>query len=175
MPIAPEEFAKKYLKASEKACRWCLAAPKCPLLAQKAQVMAKKVFTPGLPYNPASLADTLDFLPLWEAYIKNVREFAYSEAEKGVEIPGHKLVEKVARRKWRNEDEVAQSLMPLIENDDLYERKLISPAAAEKLLSKEERAKLAELVVKESSGHVLVPESDKRPAVKLDAASAFSS
>ena len=163
-----------YLNPSEKACRWCLAAPKCPLLAKKAQAMAKKVFTTTLPYNASSLAETLEFLPLWEAYIKNVREFAYAEAEKGIEIPNHKLVEKRATRKWRNEGEVAQALMPSLDYDVLYERKLISPAAAEKLLAKADRAKLEELTVKESSGHVLVHESDKRPAIKVDAKSAFS-
>lgn len=174
MRISIEEFTDKYLKPTEKACRWCLAAPTCPALAKIAQDQAKKVFTPGLPYNPDSLAQTLDTLPLLEAWIKNVREFAYREAEKGNEIPDYKLVEKRASRKWRNEEAVAQELSTLIEYDKLYDRKIITPAAAEKLLAKEDRAKLDELTVKESSGHVLVHESDKRPAIKLDAKSAFS-
>jgi len=161
-----------YLHPKEKACRWCKAAAFCPALKAKATAMAKKVFTPQLPYNLISLAETLEELPLIEAWIKNVREFAYQEAERGVDIPGHKLVEKRALRKWRNEG--------LVEDVfgghaiDLYEKKLISPAALEKLLPKEERGKLDELTVKESSGHALVHESDKRPAIKVDAATAFA-
>ena len=161
-----------YLHPTEKACRWCKAAAICPALKAKATAMAKKVFTPQLPYNLVSLAETLEELPLIEAWIKNVREFAYQEAERGIDIPNHKLVEKIARRKWRDEG--------LVEDIfgghalDLYEKKLISPAALEKLLPKEERGKLDELTVKESSGHALVHESDKRPAIKVDAATAFA-
>lgn len=168
-----EEFTRLFLNPSAKACRWCLAAPKCPALKSKAQQNAKKVFTPVLPYNPDSLADTLEELDLIESWIKNVREFAYAEAEKGVEIPRHKLVDKRATRKWRDEESVIDKFRG--RNDiDLFERKLVSPAVLEKQLPKEDRALLEEFTVKESSGHVLVHESDKRPAVKLDAKSAFS-
>jgi len=161
-----------FLSASEKGCRWCLAAPKCPLLIETAQKQAKKVFTPGLPYNPISLSETLDTLPLLEAWIKNVREFAYAEAEKGNDIPDYKLVEKRATRKWRSDENAAERLKAL--GLDPFDYKLITPAAAEKLLAKEERALLDELTVKESSGHALVHETDKRPAVRVDAASAFA-
>lgn len=168
-----------YLAPSEKGCRWCLAAPKCPALKSKAQDLAKQVFAPGLPYDPKALADTLDFLPILEGWIKNTREFAYGEAEKGNDIPQWKLVEKRATRKWRMDESVVASRLvegsSTLTADNLYERKFITPAAVEKLLAKEERGLLDELTIKESSGHTLVHESDKRPAVKLDAASAFSS
>lgn len=162
------------LQPSEKGCRWCLAAPKCPALKQKAQTLAKQVFAPGLPYDANALAETLDFLPILEGWIKNTREFAYDQAEKGHSIPQWKLVEKRATRKWRDDGEVAQALSAAIDPASLYERKLITPAAAEKLLPKEQRGLLDELTVKESSGHTLVHESDKRPAIKVDAASAFA-
>ena len=59
--------------------------------------------------------------------------------------------------------------------EDFYtDPEMKSPAAIEKLLPKEQRALLDELCVKESSGHTLVHESDKRPAIKVDAASAFA-
>lgn len=163
-----------HLQPSEKGCRWCLAAPKCPALKQRAQTLAKQVFAPGLPYDAKALAETLDFLPILEGWIKNTREFAYAEAEKGEAIPSWKLVEKRATRKWRDDGEVAQALSVAIDPAELYERKLITPAAAEKLLPKEQRGLLDELTVKESSGHTLVHESDKRPAIKVDAKSAFA-
>jgi len=164
-----------FLTPSEKGCRWCLAAPKCPKLRTKAQDLAKQVFAPGLAYDPKALAETLDFLPILEGWIKNTREFAYEQAEKGTAIPSWKLVEKRATRKWRDEDTVAAALRMVVGLDvDFYERKLMTPAAAEKLLPKEHRTILDELCVKESSGHTLVHESDKRPAIKVDAASAFA-
>ena len=161
-----------HLTANEKGCRWCLAAPKCPLLRQKAQSMAKQAFAPGLPYDAKALAETLDFLPILEGWIKNTREFAYSEAERGTTIPSWKLVEKRATRKWRDENAAASALSAA--GVDCWEKKLITPAVAEKALLKDQRGLLDELTVKESSGHTLVHESDKRPAVKVDAKSAFA-
>ena len=168
-------FTMDYLRPSEKGCRWCLAAPKCPALKSKAQTLAKQVFAPGLPYDPKALAETLDFLPILEGWIKNTREFGYSEAERGNEIPNWKLVEKRATRKWRDENAAIIWLRENHDPDDdgFMESKLMSPAAIEKLLPKEKRDVLDELCVKESSGHTLVHESDKRPAVRLDAKSAF--
>jgi hypothetical protein len=162
------------LQPSEKGCRWCLAAPKCPALKSSAQRIAKQVFAPGVAYDPEALAETLDFLSILEGWIKNTREFAYSEAEKGRAIPNWKLVEKRATRKWRDDGVVAQALSTVVDPTFLYERKLITPAAAEKLLAKDQRGLLDELCVKESSGHTLVHESDKRPAVQVDAKSAFA-
>ena len=169
-----------YLQPSDKGCRWCLASPICPKLLKLSQEAAKKVFAKGQPYDPAELAATLDTLPLLEGWIKNVREFAYEEAERGTTIPDWKLVEKRATRKWRNENPFAEyNSMTLfcqfgLTEEDLVEKSLKSPAAVEKLLPKEKRALLDELCVKESSGHTLVHGSDKRPAIKVDAASAFA-
>jgi len=173
--MGDDGFTMDYLRPSEKGCRWCLAAPKCPALKSKAQTLAKQVFAPGLPYDPKALAETLDFLPILEGWIKNTREFAYTEAERGNDIPQWKLVEKRATRKWRgDQDDVLPVLRKVLHDDECWEeRKLLSPAAIEKLLPKEKRDVLDELCVKESSGHTLVHESDKRPAVRLDAKSAF--
>jgi hypothetical protein len=175
---ATDAWEGKYTKPSEKGCRWCLAAPKCPALKSKAQTLAKQVFAPGLPYDPKALADTLDFLPILEGWIKNTREFAYAEAEQGNAIPQWKLVEKRATRKWNPSvlDGDRRKLIEAgIDHADLYDPpSLKSPAAIEKLLPKEQRALLDELTVKESSGHTLVHESDKRPAIRVDAKSAFS-
>ena len=167
---AAPQFA---LVPSEKGCRWCLAAPKCPAIKSRAQDLAKKVFAPGVAYDAKELADTLDFLPIIEGWIKNTREFAYSEAERGIEVPNWKLVEKRAVRQWRDEATAVRELA-FIPPEQLFTQKLITPAAAEKLLPKDQRGLLDDLTVKESTGHTLVHASDKRPAVKLDAASAFS-
>lgn len=163
-----------YLTPSEKGCRWCLAAPKCPKLRSKAQELAKQAFAPGLPYDPKALAETLDFLPILEGWIKNTREFAYEQAEKGEAIPNWKLVEKRATRKWRDDTAAEARLGALLGEAAYKPAEVITPAAAEKLLPKEQRALLDELCVKESSGHTLVHESDKRPAIRVDAKSAFA-
>lgn len=169
-----EVWPAEMLAPSEKGCRWCLASPKCPKLKSKAQELAKRVFAKDAPYDAAELAETLDYLPILEGWIKNVREFAYEEAERGSAIPNWKLVEKRATRKWRDEG-AAEARVAALLGEAAYEPASIkTPAAIEKLLPKDQRALLDELCVKESSGHTLVHESDKRPAIKVDAASAFA-
>lgn len=177
-PKAAAEWEDKYLKPTVKGCQWCPASATCPKVKQLAQQTAKQAFTVATidnggvrTYDPAELADTLDKLPILEAWIKNVREFAYAEAEKGHAIPNYKLVEKRPTRRWRDEQEAGESLDML--GVDCFEKKLMTPAAVEKLLPKDQRNLLDSLTVKESSGHTLVHESDKRPAVSLDAKSAF--
>lgn len=174
--LSRDLWNEKFLHASDKACRWCLAAPNCPLLKTKAQELAKVAFAPGEVYDPRQLAHTLDMLPLLEGWIKNAREFAYAEAEAGRVPPGYKLVEKVARRKWRDEGLAASKLIQgeWASPDQLYEQKLISPAAVEKLVGKANCYVLDDLTVKESSGHTLVHDSDKRSAIRVDAKAAFA-
>lgn len=167
----------EYLKLGDH-CRFCPAAAICPEQRRKAQELAKQAFAPGLPYDAQQLAETLEWLPVLEAWIKNTREFAYAEAEKGHDIPRHKLVEKRATRKWKGDTaDIANALVNggTLSWDDIHSApELLSPATIEKLLPKDQRKILDDLCIKESSGHTLVHESDKREAIKVDAKSAFA-
>lgn len=177
-PEAAAEWENKYLHPTVKGCQWCPASATCPKVKSLAQETAKQAFTVATvdnggvrTYDPAELADTLNKLPILEAWIKNVREFAYAEVEKGHAIPNYKLVEKRPIRRWRDEQEAADALDML--GVECFEKKLMTPAAVEKTLPKDQKNLLEQLTIKESSGHTLVHESDKRPAVSLDAKSAF--
>jgi hypothetical protein len=195
-----KNWDETYLKPSEKGCRWCLASPKCPALKNKAQALAKQVFSgepvPTAPvgevlppatglaakpnYDPLSLARTLDFLPILEGWIKNTREFAYGEAEKGNEIPDYKLVEKTAVRKWKDDVIPARIAKTLgVEATELFKpAELINIGDAVKLApgknAKERDAVLEPFVERKSSGHTLVHVSDKRDPVRIDAKAAFA-
>lgn len=155
-------------------CQFCNAAPTCPALFGKALETAKNEFQ-KTSYDMDKLSKTLEWLDVFENWIKNVREFAYEEARHGRTPPGWKLVQKRASRKWKqDEDRTAEALECLLPDQESYwERKLKSPAQVEKLLAKNEKHLLIDLVMSESSGTVLVPESDKREAVRLDAKSEF--
>jgi len=177
---AGRQWEDTYLVPSQKGCRWCLAAPKCPMLARKAQAVAKQVFALGLPYDPLALARTLDFLPILEAWINNTREFAYGEAEKGNAIPDYKLVEKQAVRKWLetvDAKDLAKTLgvkpAEIMKKPELLGVTEIQKMAPGK--NDKERAEiLAPFVSRKSTGHVLVHTSDKREAVAIDAKAAFA-
>lgn len=154
-------------------CRFCPAASICPAISQRAQEIAKTEFSRVITYDPQKLKLALDSRDFIKAWLKALDEFAYAEAEAGRCPPGYKLVDKRATRKWRSEGEVVETLEANgIEQDVMYEpRSLKSPAQLEKVVDKK---LLASLIVSESSGHTLVPESDKRPAIKLGAHQEFA-
>jgi Protein of unknown function (DUF2800) len=75
-------------------------------------------------------------------------------------------VQKRATRQWINQDEAKAALSRLgLDETELTETKLVSPAQAEKVLKKRKLELPDELVVAVSSGTTLAPENDPRPAV----------
>jgi hypothetical protein len=173
--MSPAVFADTYLHEGEH-CRWCPASPKCPKLEAKSQQLAKVVFAPAVPYESEKLAEALHWLPILEGWIKSVREFAYSEVEQGKTVPGWKLVEKRATRKWADEDGAENFIRGLakvgvVSEAECFTTKIITVAQLEKLIGKDDIP--SELVSKESSGLTLVAESDKRSAAKTKASEVF--
>lgn len=153
-------------------CRFCPAAPTCPELHNQTTEIAKLEFSSALSYDPMKLKKALDMKPAIQAWLKNLDEFAYREAEAGRCAPGYKLVEKRPRREWIDEEAVRKELKSLgiKVNQIMTEPELKSPAQLEKIIAP---SKIAHLIKSESSGHALVPEDDKRPAVKPSAKEEF--
>jgi hypothetical protein len=92
----------------------------------------------------------------------------------GEGFPGYKLVEGKSNRQWENIEEAEQLLDKLIGPEQVFTRKIISPAQAEKVLGKKRAGEIADLIVKPLGAPTLAPESDKRPAINISA-SDFSS
>lgn len=157
-------------------CRFCpAAAVKCEALKAQAQSIAKVEFKDPQSYDPVKLSEALDMIPTVEAWIKRTREFAYQEALHNRAAPGWKLVDKRASRKWKAADkEIFDFMVDMgASEDDIFERKIKSPAQMEKALPKKDRGELDQFIVKQSTGTTLVHESDKRPAAALTAQSDF--
>lgn len=118
---------------------------------------------------PEKLAEILTKIDMVEQWVKKVREYAYSEAQHGRPLPGFKLVARQPRRKWDKDADYTTDMLEQctsVSRSELFEiAKLKSPAQVEKVLPKEERAIVGKLATPISSGTVLVPESDKRPAL----------
>lgn len=171
---------KPYL-SSGSWCRFCKAGAVCEVRAEEAIAAAEAEFTDltaeavsAMP--PEKLAKVLAKARDIEHWIKAVQEHAHAEAMAGRPVPGFKLVEKRAVRKWRNEQLLIENapMMLSIPEDALYgPRPLLSPAQLEKILSPAERKDVAPFVVKSSSGFNLVPEDDPRPAAKPSAEDEF--
>ena len=104
---------------------------------------------------------------LLEDWIKDLRALAFGMLEKGVAVPGVKIVQKQARRQWVDEGKAAEAMLSMnVPRSDIYKEDLISPAQAEKVLKKSKLALPDDLVVAVSSGTTLAPEDDPRPAVQ---------
>lgn len=158
-------------------CRFCPAAGVCPQLYKKAMVTTKAIFASTSTYEPDQLALTLDKLPMLEAFVKQVREFAYGEAMKGRLPPGYKLVAKRPTRKWKEERGIGKFLSKNLETPMLKscytEPELKSPAQIEKILPKDKHESLKEFIKSESSGYKLVHESENGEPILLDAKTVF--
>jgi hypothetical protein len=104
---------------------------------------------------------------LLEAWIKDLRSLAEEMLKKGKPVAGWKMVPKRATRSWVKEEDAKAALLQHLKESEVIETKLVSPAAAEKLL-KAQKLKLPDgLTVAISSGNTIAPESDPRPAVVL--------
>jgi hypothetical protein len=119
------------------------------------------------------IVTALGSVALVKERIKAIESYAYKLACQGVEIPGWKLVEKEARRKWKSEGDVIEWAQA--NAIDPYEpREVLSPAQLEeKIKATAPRGKKKEAIRviepfwhKQSSGTTLVPATDDRPAVK---------
>ena len=150
-------------------CRWCRANVPgiCPKKSTGIATFGDSVKPSAL--DAVTLGALLAEADKVEATIKELRNFAHAEAERGVKIPGRKLVNKQARRKWTNEEAVEQALRKKrVKVGDMMEHKLRSPAQMQKHVKKAVFDDIAkEYVILHSSGTTLAPSDDKRPEVQI--------
>ena len=151
-------------------CQWCLHRVNCDAHADLAKQICKEDFD-DMETTARDLTDKLAQADILEGWIKAVRSHAFERANDGETIPGYKLVERRATRKWKHDAQAAAVLKnhgvePIIE-------KVISPAQAEKALGTGGKQITRDLVTSGSSGLLLVPDTDRRPPAKVDAASDF--
>ncbi len=165
-------------------CKFCKAAPVCPALRDHALSIAQAEFSTlgeiEMPVvtamEPAKLASVLREAEQVKDWCRRVEEYAHHEATHGRSPPGFKLVAKRAVRRWKDEagtPEVLADIFGLSAEQVMTEPELKTPAQVEPLIpgkNKQARAAaMADLVNKESSGTVLAPDGDPRPAVRADA------
>lgn len=174
----PTPWQEMHLKAGD-WCKFCKAESFCNVKRQRVLEIASAEFgpyddQPTLPVvtqmSPDELAKVLRLRHEIGSWLNRVDEFAHAEATHGRPPTGFKLVAKRATRKWQDELQAAKNLEFLGITDVWTEPKLLSPAKIEPKMpgkNKAERAKALEaLTVKESSGSVLAPKEDPRPALK---------
>ncbi len=109
-------------------------------------------------------------------WIKDLQEEALAQILAGTAVPGYKAVEGRSNRRIVDEAALARVLMDKgFEESVLYKPPALETLTnLEKLVGKKEFGKIGkDLIVKPQGKPTLVPESDKRPPYKKDAASMF--
>jgi hypothetical protein len=146
-------------------CRWCPAKPTCPLVTGEVQ-RALRASVKAL--DARGMGEWLAKADLLEDWIEELRARALTMLDEGANVPGYKLVAKRATRKWEDESKAAAALQALgLQESELYERELKTPAQVEKLLKKQKQTMPNDLIVSVSSGNTLAAEDDPRPPVLL--------
>lgn len=156
-------------------CRWCKAAAVCPEMGEQSLAVAQAEFggAPVQPPDPMSLSVeqlswVLEQMPALEAWCKSVNAFATEVLDHGGTIPGFKVVNKRATRKWISEAAVREwADMVGLDDETLYaEPKLRSMPQLETKLGGKKKSTIPEdLWDQKPSGVTLTHEGDKRPAV----------
>lgn len=152
-------------------CRWCPAKVICPQLSDQAFVEAQISFDvqaeelPGLPVpnmiSPDTLSRTLPAIDKIETWIEAVKAHTLHVLERGVKVPGYKLVAKRSTRKWTDPHQV-EAVWGAKAFD---EPEIMSPAKFEKKYGKSGEAFVAKNTTSISSGVTVAAEKDSRPEV----------
>ncbi len=171
-------------------CKYCPALGKCEVKRRQMYEMAQAQFEIVDEGGPQTVVrfpspevldgevirDMLEHLESFEAWKKAVIAYAHGQCEQGRQIPGWKLVQKRAYRKWIDEEKVL-NLCDNFDIDPWQPRKIKSPAMLEPSVPgknpKQRKDFLAHLVEARSSGTVLAREDDPRPAVTTAATQQF--
>lgn len=111
--------------------------------------------------SDTELAHILPQMGAMQNWLQAIEDRAIDRMAAGHDIPGYKLVEGRAYRHWADEEAASKSLRKALKIADLYTKKLISPAQAEKLLGKDHKL-VAPHICRAPGKPVLVPIADKR-------------
>ena len=159
-----------------------------PTVTQSLDVAQQSADKDPTTMDDAQIKQIMEAAPLMRQLLEGVEAEALRRLQAGQSIPGLKLVNGRGSRAWAlPEEEMAEKLVKMgIPKGAIYETKLVTPAKAEKLTwEKRDGTKMQlserqlktmdqEYVVKMAGKLTVVPESDSRPAVVLNAAPMFS-
>lgn len=148
-------------------CTFCRAKATCRKRAEDNLKMARLDFQDPPLLSDEEVAEVLTQLPDLTKWAAEVQEYALEQATKhGKHWTGFKIVRSVSRRKYTDEEKVAQTAIKA-GYEDIYRSTLIPITEMEKLMGKKNFAEiLGDLVYKPQGKLILAPETDKRPAVE---------
>lgn len=160
---------KAPLVASDE-CRYCPAAGACPELQKRAIELAQRELGDPNLLPLARLGEIVAASDRIKKGLDAAQALATRMMTLGTHVPGLKLVRGTKHRVWRDEKAAEQKLLALGRKPSEVRppAKLISPAAAEKLLTGPAATLLAPLIDKPIGEKVAVKLDDRRKEVEPD-------
>lgn len=155
-----------------KHCKFCRAAGACRKLSGFSQDLARTEFSDNNVLSDEEIMGVFGKLDILESWAKKVKEFTLTEALKGKEWPGYKLVEGISKRSYGNEAAVEKVILEKLHRSDFCQpKKLLGLGDMEKLLGGEAFAEhIVPLLTKPKGAPALAPLTDKRPLYSSAAA-----
>jgi hypothetical protein len=158
---------------SEKSCQYCPAKLTCPAQQESFSVIEAQPNITAMSKDEIKavmvrltddqVSSLLDRAPIVESFIETLRKHALERMKDGGSLPGWQLAPKRGVRKWKDERKAKKALVAAgIPLKALVTTEFITPAAAEKLLDKEQKEILDELTSKESSGVTIARDASLR-------------
>lgn len=158
-------------------CRFCAVKNRCRKLYEQQLEIAKYDFRQAELLSDDEIVDILKRVPRLVEWANSIQAYAQDAAvNSGKTWPGYKLVAGVSRRAWLDEDNAMQAIFarfPELSEDQIFETKLKSITAIEKIVGKKRFSEvMSDVVVKPEGKPTLVPMEDKRPALGFEQAKA---
>lgn len=162
------ERGKKGLKPADfrpgnGQCQWCRFAEKCNAKRKSASAEAESDLSDdSTEMTLDQLKAEWDKLPLMRQHIADIEKAMYSALMRGEQVEGLKLVEgRPGNRSWSDTDKVE-----IASNEHwglMHKEVLLSPTEAEKALTPEQWAKVADFVIRKPGQPSIATADDKRP------------
>lgn len=178
-PLVVGEWCQ-FCPAARRRIQNGVAISQCPAQEAEAQGAAQALIlaethppTLTVPDDPAAISRALAIIPAFRKWAAGVEEYGLWLGERGIAVPGYKVVRKRANRQWTDEGAaiLELELAGLSPAEYLVEPELLSPAQIEKLpkLGKptERKALVGKLTTKPEGGLTLVEDDDPRPAAQI--------
>lgn len=148
-------------------CRWCKAKAKCRAFANLNNQLAKLDFQEPHLLTEEEVIEVYESLPRLLDWAKSVGAYLSARAIAGEQVTGYKVVEGKSNRKWTDTELALEVLRAEgFTEEQITNTKIKGIGDISDLMSKDDfEAKLSAFIVKPQGKPVLVPESDKRPAM----------
>lgn len=158
-------------------CRFCPALSICPEARRAVQELAASDFAemtvqpPDVPETVEKLTAVLHWAPIIEAWLRACEVSAFQLMQRGIKIPGFKLVEKRANRGWpkghsnREIFDLLKAAGATGKFEHFVTEEFLTPAKSEKIAGK----KPVNAVCTHPHGELTIaPESSRKAAIELE-------